>query len=198
MCVCAWKFGRSYKKGNLKRETESLLIAAKNNTIRINYIKARIDKMQQNSKSIYTSRNTRRCLGSGRSFKNCTLIYESYCFDIIEYLGAEYLQAVIARLRPKIRILSNILMNSILVYRNKNIVHNHIDYKSMSILVTQKKEMPVLCKRGDSFIPNIIFLFFISIFWFIIFTNPSTRAGYDTRSIFKRILTGLNSEFSFS
>ena len=28
----------------------------------------------------------------------------------------------------------------------------------------------------------------------IIFTNPSTRAGYDTRSIFERSLTGLNSE----
>ena len=33
---------------------------------------------------------------------------------------------------------------------------------------------------------------------FIIFTNPSARAGYDTRSFFKRSLTGLNSEFSFS
>ena len=32
----------------------------------------------------------------------------------------------------------------------------------------------------------------------IIFTNTSARAGYDTRSIFKRSLTGLNSEFSFS
>ena len=32
---------------------------------------------------------------------------------------------------------------------------------------------------------------------FIIFTNPSARAGYDTRLIFKRSLTGLNSEFSF-
>ena len=32
----------------------------------------------------------------------------------------------------------------------------------------------------------------------IIFTNPSTWAGYDTRSIFKWSLTGLNSEFSFS
>ena len=31
-----------------------------------------------------------------------------------------------------------------------------------------------------------------------IFTNPSARAGYDTRLIFKRSLTGLNSEFSFS
>ena len=28
--------------------------------------------------------------------------------------------------------------------------------------------------------------------------NPSTRAGYDTRSILKRSLTDLNSEFSFS
>ena len=28
-----------------------------------------------------------------------------------------------------------------------------------------------------------------------IFTNPSARAGYDTRSIFKRSLTDLNSEF---
>ena len=31
-----------------------------------------------------------------------------------------------------------------------------------------------------------------------IFTNPSAQAGYDTRSIFKQSLTGLNSEFSFS
>ena len=31
-----------------------------------------------------------------------------------------------------------------------------------------------------------------------IFTNPCARAGYDSMSIFKRSLTGLNSEFSFS
>ena len=30
------------------------------------------------------------------------------------------------------------------------------------------------------------------------FTNPTARAGYDTRSIFKWSLTGLNSEYSFS
>ena len=30
-----------------------------------------------------------------------------------------------------------------------------------------------------------------------IFTNPSALAGYDTRSIFKRSLTGLNPEFFF-
>ena len=38
------------KKGNLKRETESLLIATQNNGIRTNHIKARIDKTQQNSR----------------------------------------------------------------------------------------------------------------------------------------------------
>ena len=32
----------------------------------------------------------------------------------------------------------------------------------------------------------------------ILFTNPSARVGYDTRSIFKQSLTGLKSEFSFT
>ena len=36
------------------------------------------------------------------------------------------------------------------------------------------------------------------IYLFILFTNPSAREGYDARSIFKRSLTGFNSEFSFS
>ena len=38
------------RKGNFKRETESLWIAAQNNAIRTNQIKLRIDKIQQNSK----------------------------------------------------------------------------------------------------------------------------------------------------
>ena len=38
------------RKGNFKRETESLLMAAQNSAIRTNLIKARIDKTQQNSK----------------------------------------------------------------------------------------------------------------------------------------------------
>ena len=38
------------RKGNLKKVTESLLIAAQDNAIRTNHIKARIDKSQQNSK----------------------------------------------------------------------------------------------------------------------------------------------------
>ena len=39
---------------------------------------------------------------------------------------------------------------------------------------------------------------FKSTFLWSYLPNPSARAGYDTRSIFKRSLTGLNSEFSFS
>ena len=35
-------------KRNLKRETESILMVAHNNAIRTNYIKAKIDKIQQN------------------------------------------------------------------------------------------------------------------------------------------------------
>ena len=35
---------------NLRREAVSLLIAAQNNTIRTNYVKAKIDNMQQNGK----------------------------------------------------------------------------------------------------------------------------------------------------
>ena len=38
------------KKRSLKRENESLLIAAQNNAIRSNYVKAKIDKTQQNSR----------------------------------------------------------------------------------------------------------------------------------------------------
>ena len=38
------------RKGNFKRETESLRIAAQNNALRTNHIKTRIDKTQQNSK----------------------------------------------------------------------------------------------------------------------------------------------------
>ena len=38
------------RKGNFKRETESLLIAAQNNAIRTNHIKSRIDKTQQNNR----------------------------------------------------------------------------------------------------------------------------------------------------
>ena len=45
------------------------------------------------------------------------------------------------------------------------------------------------------FYPNFICKYIDSMF--IIFTNPSARAGYDTKLIFKWSLTGLNSQFSF-
>ena len=38
------------RKGNLKRETESLQLAAQNNPIRTNHIETKIDKTQQNGK----------------------------------------------------------------------------------------------------------------------------------------------------
>ena len=38
------------RKGIFEREMESLLIAAQNNAIRINYVKVKIDETQQNSK----------------------------------------------------------------------------------------------------------------------------------------------------
>ena len=38
------------RKGNFKRETESLLIAAQNNAIKTSHMKARIDKTHENSK----------------------------------------------------------------------------------------------------------------------------------------------------
>ena len=38
------------RKGNLKKETEYLRIAAQNNALRTNYVTAKIDMTQQNSK----------------------------------------------------------------------------------------------------------------------------------------------------
>ena len=38
------------RKENLKRETQSFLIAAQNNAIRTNYVKAETDNAQQNSR----------------------------------------------------------------------------------------------------------------------------------------------------
>ena len=47
------------RKGNFKRETESLRIAAQNNVIRTNQIKARIHKTQQNCKCRYVVIDTK-------------------------------------------------------------------------------------------------------------------------------------------
>ena len=50
------------RKGNFKRETESLLIAPQNNAIKTNHIKARIDKTQQNSKCRFVVTETKRSI----------------------------------------------------------------------------------------------------------------------------------------
>ena len=48
--ISHWKTWTRLRKGNFKRETESLLIPAQSNAIRTSHIKTRIDKTQQNSK----------------------------------------------------------------------------------------------------------------------------------------------------
>ena len=55
------------------------------------------------------------------------------------------------------------------------------DYTATPTICTKYRDHPNLLGKNLSYLPN-----------------PSARAGYDTRSIFKRSLTGLNSEFSFS
>ena len=52
--------------------------------------------------------------------------------------------------------------------------------------------------KGGRYVFTWIAQFTLDLYLILLFTNPSARAGYDTRSIFKRSLTGLNSEFSFS
>ena len=56
MDISSDKLAKSYeriltrlRKGNPERKTESLRIATQNNAIRINYVKAEIDKTQQNN-----------------------------------------------------------------------------------------------------------------------------------------------------
>ena len=53
-------------------------------------------------------------------------------------------------------------------------------------------------RNGNNFAEVLVFISLSLFLRRILFTNPSARAGYDTRSIFKRSSTGLNSEFSFS
>ena len=48
------------------------------------------------------------------------------------------------------------------------------------------------------FYPLFLYLFPAFYLYLPYLPNPSTRAGYDTKSIFKWSLTGLNSDFSFS
>ena len=63
----------------------------------------------------------------------------------------------------------------------------------MKVSVTQNL---VLAFRSD--LKRVCISLSFSFSYIYIYTNSSAQAGYDTRSIFKWSLTGLNSEFSFS
>ena len=65
---------------------------------------------------------------------------------------------------------------------------NELQLSNILVLVNMQKLTFIRSENCLENLPKVM----------ILFTNPSTRAGYDTRSIFKRSLTGLNSEFSFS
>ena len=119
------------RKGNFKREIESLLIVAQNNAIRTNHIKARLDKTQQHSKCRLCGERDET------TSRECNKLVQKYYKTRHDWVGK-------------------------VIYWK-------------------------LCKKFDH-----------TTKLYILFTNPSARAGYDTRSIFKRSLTGLNSEFSFS
>ena len=70
---------------------------------------------------------------------------------------------------------------------------------SVAFLSSLKQNFISYCSSEVSSRPDCIFeihQLWQSGFSKVLFTNPSARAGYDTRSIFKRSLTGLNSEFS--
>ena len=77
--------------------------------------------------------------------------------------------------------------------------------KGTTFFFLSSKVLPLMSKPNATF---VLFFFQMSLtnqmlYWFgqvliSYLPNPSARAGYDTRSIFKRSLTGLSSEFSFS
>ena len=74
--------------------------------------------------------------------------------------------------------------------KNKNsfIVHICLGKYSFRFDTFLKISHPYLC-------PNISTSLSTYLIYIYIFTNSSARAGYDTRSIFKQSLTGLNSVF---
>ena len=73
----------------------------------------------------------------------------------------------------------------------------------MAEMHTQGQRYGVFCETfllhsAGSKSSLVYIIFRTEIYMLVLFTNPSARAGYDTRSNFKRSLTGFNSEFSFS
>ena len=69
---------------------------------------------------------------------------------------------------------------------------------SFGLVLNRSKDLRKLLPRISLFFSEVLPLWK----WYnqriIIFTNNSARVGHDTRSIFKRSLTGLNSQLSFS
>ena len=55
-----------------------------------------------------------------------------------------------------------------------------------------------LLRKNSPYSLNVSHIYIYIYIYISYLPNPSARAGYDTRSIFKRSLAGLNSEFSFS
>ena len=85
----------------------------------------------------------------------------------------------------------------ILQYPTTKIVSKAVGKLKKSCVVWQKHhhQKQTQCLLIGRFICPFYALLTLRI---ILFTNTPAQAGYDTRSIFKRSLTGLNSEFSFS
>ena len=83
------------------------------------------------------------------------------------------------------------------IHRLLNLVKELKNLRNMkvpviTIIVLSIEQSLTTWKRGKlEKIETILIIVLVK----IIFTNPSAQAGYDTRSIFKRSLTGLNSVF---
>ena len=165
------KTWKCLRKGNFKRETESLLIAAQNNAIRTKHIKARIDKTQQNIKC-------RLCSDRDETINH--IISESSKLAQEEYKTRHDWvgKGIHWEMWKKFKF----------DHTNKWYMHNPA--------AVQENDTHKLLWDFDIQTDHLISVRRPDLI--IIFTNPSARAGYDTRSIFKRSLTGLNSEFSFS
>ena len=83
------------------------------------------------------------------------------------------------------------------MYKNEVSFYSH----SYIYIYIYRKSTDFHIKMSVNFCAKIslrVCKFSICIFAFIISYLPNPSAGYDARSIFKRSLTGLNSEFSFS
>ena len=88
--------------------------------------------------------------------------------------------------------------SKIVFCKNKETVVTFFHVLSISLLDQKKVALSAgAVECADCFSAEGTTLLRVSWLWSYLPT-PSDRAGYDTGSIFKRSLTGLNSEYSFS